>query len=241
MNAERREFEGIEIFGVREWREAGIAHGFLGAGVDSRGDRARCDEIVKRYCGATTLEVHRLRQIHSDLICDASSESCENREADGWMFSFANNPAIFGIETADCAPVLLVARDRSFGAALHCGWRGAGAGLLPRAIALFAERGVPHSELELCIGPCAGGCCYEVKDDVTKIISEGWCGAGLIARNDKTYFDLKTLLSAQALHVGLTEAQIARIDACTICDLRFFSYRRQFDLAGRELSFLCTV
>src|SRR5690349_3526975 len=164
MNVDRRLIEDVESLEVRQWRSSGVPNGFLGAGVDSRGDTPRCDKIVQELCGSG-LPVFRLKQVHSARICDLTAGSGV-READGWFFSFQAHKGIFGIETADCAPVLLCTRDKSFGAALHCGWRGAAAGLLPHALELFDTHGVSRADLEICIGPCAGGCCYEVGDDV---------------------------------------------------------------------------
>ena len=233
---ERGIVSGVEYFHSGLWTERGIAHGFLGAGVDSRNDSARCDEIANQISCISGHPVRRLKQVHSDRI--AGSDSPDSCEADGWFASGSNSPAIYGIETADCAPVLLASRDQKFVSALHCGWRGAVAGLLNRGISEFQGQGVKPDEIEIAIGPRAGACCYEFGADLITAELHGEDKSAVIERDGKFYLDLGALLRQRALSEGVPSANIEVFEGCTICDFRFFSFRRQKALSGRQLSFI---
>lgn len=71
------------------------------------------------------------------------------------------------VRTADCVPVLLHDPVRQVVAAIHAGWRGAVAGIVPKTVALLASRfGTVPKDVRMAIGPSAGACCYEVDEPV---------------------------------------------------------------------------
>jgi copper oxidase (laccase) domain-containing protein len=109
------------------------------------------------------------------------------------------------------------------------------------ALREFSQHGLRPEQLEILIGPAAGVCCYEVGPDLIEILKQSWGETGLVRREDKFYFNLAALLREQALSWGLRPEAIACAQVCTICDFRFFSFRRQKDLSGRQLSFISSV
>jgi YfiH family protein len=123
--------------------------------------------------------------------------------------------------TADCLPVALV-RDRAV-AMLHAGWRGLAAGILEEGVRLLrAQR--PGPEILAVIGPGAGACCYEVGPEVFAAF-----GA---ERAKPANIDLRAIARARLLEAGVSE--VHEVGACTICDERFFSHRREGERAGRQ-------
>ncbi|HVR04640.1 MAG TPA: laccase domain-containing protein, partial [Solirubrobacteraceae bacterium] len=64
---------------------------------------------------------------------------------------------------ADCVPVVLAARGAV--AALHAGWRGLAGGVLEEGVRALREVG-GEPPIVAVVGPCAGGCCYEVGEEV---------------------------------------------------------------------------
>jgi YfiH family protein len=141
-----------------------------------------------------------------------------------------------GIITADCAPVLLRDLRHRAVAAVHAGWRGAAAGVLEATLAtLHRTAGVEPHDVEAVIGPAAGGCCYEVGDDVRRAFDQR-AAAAFVPRRDRHMFDLRAAVEALAVTAGM--ARVERVGPCTICDPAYASYRRDGQAAGRQLSFI---
>ena len=122
---------------------------------------------------------------------------------------------------ADCMPVVLGAEDAV--AALHAGWRGLAAGILEEGVRALHEVG-GRGEIMASIGPCAGACCYEVGEEVHAVF-------GAVHRDGRS-IDLRAIARKRLLAAGV--AEVLDIDACTICDKRFFSHRREGARAGRQ-------
>src|SRR5689334_4511187 len=91
------------------WRDVpGLRHGFLPGRVEP------------------DVPVRRVRQVHGTRVVTA--DTGPEPDADG--VATASSSTSVGVVTADCAPVLLLARERRVVAAVHAGWRGAAAGIV---------------------------------------------------------------------------------------------------------------
>jgi polyphenol oxidase len=123
--------------------------------------------------------------------------------------------------TADCVPVVLGAHGAV--AALHAGWRGLAGGVLEQGLNALREVG-GEGEAVAVVGPCAGGCCYEVGEEVHAAFGGSHRSGRLL--------DLRAIAHERLLAAGVSE--VRDLDACTICDERFFSYRREGERAGRQ-------
>lgn len=119
---------------------------------------------------------------------------------------------------ADCLPVALASPHAV--ASVHAGWRGLAAGVLEQGVAAVRELG-GEGPLAGAIGPGAGACCYAVGPEVHAAL--GTTGATA---------DLKAVARARLAAAGVRELQ--DVGLCTICDERFFSFRRQGERAGRQ-------
>ncbi len=175
-----------------------------------------------------------VRQVHGTdaLIVDQPIRQGESFEG-GWDALVTNQPGVMvTVRTADCVPVLLHDPVRRVVAAVHAGWRGAVAGIVPKTVALLVSRfGVTVEQLRMAIGPSAGACCYEVDEPVLSRLCEvfpDWQEVVEPVGTDKARLDLRAFVRRQALAAGLLSERIATVNACTIChpDL-FFSYRRE--------------
>lgn len=212
----------------------GLLHGFL--------DRRDCagagawDPIVAR--AGIALPVHTARQVHGNRVVDAPVEpriGDDRPQADAVVA--ATRGLAVGVVTADCVPILLLARDRRVVAAVHAGWRGAAAGVieatLDRMRTAFA---VGAREVEACIGPAIGPCCYQVGAEVHAAFSArtgdrtapAWRPDG-----DRHRVDLRH--AARLLLVGAGVERVAVVGPCTQCDDGWCSYRRDGENAGRQL------
>jgi YfiH family protein len=121
---------------------------------------------------------------------------------------------------ADCLPVALGARGAI--AMLHAGWRGLAGGVLERGVEALVQEG-GSGEIVAVLGPCAGACCYEVGPEVQ---------AAFGREPVKGVLDLRAIARDRLLAAGV--ADVLDAGACTICDERFFSHRREGAAAGRQ-------
>ncbi len=191
--------------------------------------------------GAHTLV--SVKQVHGTeaLVLDRLVEPGE-RFPGGWDALVTNQPGlIVAVRTADCVPVLLHDAARRVVAAIHAGWRGAIAGIMPRTVRLMQRRfGSDPAQLRVAVGPSAGGCCYEVDEPVLaqlRVSCGAWRSFTIQVGDGKALFDLRRLLRWQAQSLGVSPDRIVSANACTIChpDL-FFSYRRDGVVKGTMVS-----
>jgi len=182
-------------------------------GVDAR-ERLRARIGVRR--------IARARQVHGAVVALVSDRDDPPTdvvvEADGQATVLAR----FGVMvlTADCLPVAL-GSPRAV-AMLHAGWRGMAAGVLERGVLALRELG-GADEITAVIGPGAGACCYEVGAEVH---------AALTGTSRRGPIDLRAIARRRLLAAGV--ADVGDVRACTICDRRFFSHRREGERAGRQ-------
>jgi len=183
------------------------------------GERAR--EALRARTGARRLA--RARQVHGSDVHVWTAES--PREDEGELVGDGHVTAVpslgLTVLTADCMPVALGSAGAV--AMLHAGWRGLAGGVLEHGVEALEDAGGAGAIVAI-LGPCAGACCYEVGPEVHEAF-------GLhpgAARN----LDLRAIARERLVGAGVSE--IVDVRACTICDERFFSHRREGTRAGRQ-------
>jgi hypothetical protein len=133
---------------------------------------------------------------------------------------------------ADCLPVALGCDGAV--ATVHAGWRGLAAGVLEQGVRTLGELAEAAEGIVAIVGPCAGVCCYEVGPEVLAAL--GVPGeAAKAARGGHArgrHVDLRAIARERLLAAGV--AEVRDVEACTICDERFFSHRREGSRAGRQ-------
>ncbi|HXP99803.1 MAG TPA: polyphenol oxidase family protein [Solirubrobacteraceae bacterium] len=140
-------------------------------------------------------------------------------EADGHAVAASGVAAM--VFTADCIPVVLGADGAV--AALHAGWRGLAGGVLEEGVLALREVG-GGGDIFALVGPCAGACCYEVGEEVHAAFDG--------VHRDGRKIDLRAIARERLLAAGV--ARVSDVAACTICDERYFSYRREGERTGRQ-------
>ena len=168
-----------------------------------------------------------LKQVHSAMVLRAIHAGCVG-EGDGVVSS---TPGVaVSVRTADCFPILLADVRGRVVAAVHAGWRGTAARIVPAALSLMsAGSGTRPADIYAAIGPGIGKCCYEVGEDVGRQFGLETTG----------HVDLGEANRDQLIEAGVPVAQIGRVAGCTCCDsAKFHSYRRDKDTAGRMVSFI---
>jgi YfiH family protein len=166
--------------------------------------------------------------------------------ADG-LVSDARGVAL-AVFVADCIPALLADPRTGAFAAVHAGWRGTVAGVLPAAVRALHEHFSARAEdLRVALGPAIGPCCFEVGPEVVEAFERGLPGAraaGVFvdaapAVAGKTHVDLKAANRLLLERAGVAPAFIDAGAECTSCDrARFFSFRRDRGLTGQHLGFI---
>jgi polyphenol oxidase len=193
-------------------------------GFDTR-ERLRAQLGLRRLArsyqvhGTTVLRIHA----DTDVAAPASTTSQPPVEADGHATALRDLGVM--VLTADCLPVALGCGGVV--AMIHAGWRGLAAGVLEEGVRAIEELGTA-GEVVAVIGPGAGVCCYEVGEEVHAAFG----GVNRVQSPPTRNIDLKAIARERLLAAGVTD--VRDVDACTICDERFFSYRREGARAGRQ-------
>lgn len=154
---------------------------------------------------------------------------------------------VIAVRVADCAPVLLASEDGRVVGAVHAGWRGVIAGVLPNAVRAMMELapGLEGSRISAAIGPCIEAPSFEVGEEVVAefvrvfrsrsgeiVHAPGTITTPAGTRNAKHHVDIKAALRIQLEMLGVTRMDV--IAGCTFCDAeRFFSHRRDALRSGR--------
>lgn len=150
-------------------------------------------------------------QVHgTDVLVDRGGEG------DGFVSTDPGWGAL--VRTADCLPIALIGDDGV--AMVHGGWRGLAAGIVANGVAALG------GARAAALGPSARGCCYEVGEEVHEHF------ALFDARVGDRNLALERVAIAQLRFWEIEDVHDTGI--CTICDERYFSYRREGDAAGRQ-------
>lgn len=175
-------------------------------------------------------DIYTLDQVHSDRIVFAEDlNPGEIPEADAIISRNVND--VLCIRTADCVPVLAWAEDAQLIAAIHAGWRGLALNIVEKCI--LAMRALGGKDIRASIGPAIGKCCFVVKADVVEALHV----KPETNRQGSLVVDLWEVAASGLERAGVETGSIDIKKLCTSCDTeRFFSYRRQGDTAGRNIS-----
>jgi len=227
---------------------------------DTRENVLENRRLLQAAVGAQESKLVVMRQIHSDVIHRFAAVPGQVCKGDASITREAG--LLLETSTADCVPILLVDPKQRAVAAIHAGWRGTLARITQKTVGrMQLEFGSKPADLLAAIGPCIGGCCYEVSADfVTKFAAQfadadeyfdeartgdepnplQWLnmhppGHQPPAKN--VHLDLRKANQSQLVTAGLCTKNVFSSDLCTGCrtDL-FFSYRKEGAMSGRMLS-----
>jgi len=216
----------------------GLAHGFTVRGSDAAA------AITSAAGGSRALAT--LRQVHGrtvHVLEPGDSMAAGGARPEGDAILTARRDVAVGVATADCVPILLADESSGWIGAVHAGWRGTVAGVLPAALEALRARGIDPGRVRVGMGPCIGPCCFEVGDEVVEAVLRADPGGSLAVlerRGARKTIDLALLNRRQALQAGVPEDRIAAVPLCTVCggDL-LESYRKSGGRPGRMMAFAC--
>ncbi|MCR9279613.1 MAG: peptidoglycan editing factor PgeF [Pseudomonadaceae bacterium] len=184
-----------------------------------------------RLCQELGLQrVQWLNQVHGiDVLCADEETALTVPTADA-AFTTRRGLAL-AVLTADCLPVVLLT-DQAVGVA-HCGWRGLAAGILSH----LAEA-MPGQLTSAWFGPGICGGCYQVDASLSEAFAEAHL-SGAIGDDEadgKVRLSLATVAQNQLRAMGCE--RIEPSNCCSLCDERFYSYRR-CATTGRMATVVC--
>jgi YfiH family protein len=236
----------VDLAGMRLWQSGvfaefeGVVHVFTGRGrnmsVTHGPNRARAEVYRRAICDALGLGGAWPvvgRQIHGTRVARVASATGQRPgtriipDVDGLITTVVGQPLM--ALSADCPLILLYdARRRALGLA-HSGWRSTVEKMPVRLVeAMASELGAAPADLVGVIAPAAGGCCYEIGDDVIARVLEvaRQPDRHLAAVRGRTHLHLASLIAEQLERAGMAPGRVHIPEQCTICDGRFCSYRR---------------
>ena len=186
--------------------------------------------------------LYEVSQVHGSELATVDEgvrpELFRAREADA-ILGVTPGQAV-GIRVADCVPILVADPDTRAVLAIHAGWRGVVAEVVPKAIMLTVQRtGARAHDLLEAIGPHIGPNAFEVGDEVAHALAQAIPEdpAVVIPGEPRPHVDLWRAVRAQLARVGLSAAHVESVGGCTYSDAhRFFSFRRDGKDAGRHLA-----
>ncbi len=155
-----------------------------------------------------------------------------------------NRGIFIGVRVADCVPVLLFDRKQQVAGAVHAGWRGTAASILKKTIEMMSQRFFTSpKDVLVAIGPCIGGCCYEVGAEVIdSVVKASGEGDYYETHAGKYRIDLASANRQQAVSSGVPPEQIWLAGECTFCKSeKYYSYRFSKVTTGRQCGIIGIV
>jgi YfiH family protein len=207
-----------------------------------RDDDANVAENLNRMQIAAGLVDRRrawVHQVHGNRVAMVRDSSFENgTQADAMVSDDAT--AFLLVRVADCVPILLATPDGAAVAAIHAGWRGVVAGVVPQAVqALASLAEIPAKRIVAAIGPCISHDFFEVSPELAREFV-GLFGKG-VCRVDR-HVDLPYAVATQLRANGVLETRIDATDRCTARDEdEFFSHRRECGITGRMAAVIAPI
>ncbi len=182
-------------------------------------------------------------QVHSGdvkIIDQAAIESgvlLHNPRTDATITNLAG--ICLMVMVADCVPLLLYDPVKKVVAVIHAGWRGTVQHITSNTIRKMADHfGSDPADIIAGVGPSIGPCCYEVGEEVRKVVNEnfGTTHGYLVyhPHSPKPHFDLWYANRKQLADLGIKTENIEISSLCTKCrqDI-FFSSRASAGITGR--------
>lgn len=209
---------------------AGLIHGFSGE-LASAPDH---EQFARAVGFGSDQRVVRLRQVHGDVVVHAEDAVSRDEPLPGDAIVCDRPGIAIAVATADCVPILLTDIDAGVIAAVHAGWRGMRARIVPRTVEAMIALGASPLRLLAAIGPAVAGTCYEVGAEVRAAFDAAFGDASSLFVGRQ--LDLIAAARRELRSAGIESTHIASADRCTHCLPGLASHRRQGTSRGTNLS-----
>ncbi|MFH1262573.1 MAG: peptidoglycan editing factor PgeF [Pseudomonadota bacterium] len=222
----------------------------LGMATGDEDDSVRRNyRLLADELGTTVESFLGLRQMHGGDVVVADPEASASDPLEAFRFAPSGDAIVTdhrGVllfaRVADCFPILLVDERNGAIGAVHAGWRGTLARVIPNAVRrMSAEFGTDPADLTMAVGPGIGLPAFEVSVAIAEMFEEQLdAQEGEIVKDEvSAQIDLAAILIRQARGEGIRADRIWSCGFCTHGDPgRFFSYRREGRRTGRMIGFI---
>lgn len=226
-------------------RQGGVSEGpyrslNFSVGVGDAAERVEKNlSLAAAALGIELGQLYFLSQVHGvDVVRVFGNETPGEvvlRQGDAVMSTAAELGC--AVRTADCVPILMGDQRSGAACAIHAGWRGVEAAIVPAAIQRLREAVQDEGDLVAAIGPHISTEAFEVSDDVAERLARATDLPDIVDRSrTKPHVDLRRIVRAQLLRCGLTTSAVDDVPGCTFLDPeRYFSFRRDGAASGRHL------
>lgn len=207
----------------------------LNFGLKNYNDKSEIQNNYKELLSELELNsgsIALANQVHGSNI-EIVDEAGIYNETDGLITD--KRGLSLAIQVADCAAVLIADEMNGIIGAFHAGWRGAVANIIPKGLKNMESLGGKIENFKSYISPCISQQMFEVGEEVAMQFPEKFVDRFTYT---KPHVDLKGFLKDQMEKIGVEKSQIEVSAECTMQDLRFFSYRREREKAGRMLGLI---
>jgi len=210
----------------------------------------KADEQPKSIQGKLGLaNIILLKQVHGIVGCviEENNRAMQDLSVEGDFLITDQRNIGLGIATADCLPIIFVDAKHGAVGIAHAGWRGSvgsnsDGNTIVKAVldSMQQKYGTTVNDLSITFGPSAQKCCYKVTEDFLPHVDEKkftFASETITKKDDGYFFDLLLFNKKLLLSLGVPENAIhEQFSKCTICNHEYNSYRRQGDVAGRQVS-----
>ncbi len=192
-------------------------------------------EYLSKKLRRSFLNILTVRQVHGKKIVHVKSGQIHPRpllEADGMVTSEKNVPLT--VRTADCLSIFIFDPQKNCIGLIHAGWKGTHQNIAAATLAMMQkEWGSDPQDLKVAFGPSIRSCCYEVGKEFEQYFPQA-----MVRRDGQDFLNLPFVNRRQLIDFGVLEKNILDCEACTHCDEKYFSFRREGEKAGRMISLM---
>lgn len=220
------------------------AHGFFTQQFSPRSPAQLVEVLQPQAKAYRVLQVHGNKVLTPADVERAEADRSELPDGDA-LITHAAKQAVW-VASADCVPALIGDCQTGQVAAVHAGWRGTAAVIVPHTIARLQAQGSQIANLRVALGPAIAGEVYQVSTtvaaEVGATIAPGLSDLEAILdklrhlpnppilddpQPGRARLDVRRVNALQLEQLGFAAEQISIAPYCTHRDLEyFFSYRR---------------
>lgn len=178
--------------------------------------------VEPKSCVAVVDQIHGIGIANLGATNVGATTHVNLGTADAILATSESSCAI-AVRTADCSPIGFYDAEVGIMSVVHGGWRGIKAGIIGAVVSEMRSRGA--KSINGFVGPHAGPCCYEFSSSDAFEFSASVgidCRALTTELNPSLDMFVAIKNASAQMDVVFDDAR----PACTICNLEYFSYRR---------------